>query len=80
MADNTRILMAARPFLRFCLHIAFCGTIFILVLFNRNGAMISRGYNFKTHLKLFIRIICCLSCEMTAYNLGLDTTVRPEWF
>jgi hypothetical protein len=78
MADNARILMATRPFLRFCLYIAFCGTNFNLVLFDRNGAVISRSYHFETHLELFIRIIRRLSCEMTAYDLGLDTTVRPE--
>ena len=78
MADNARILMAARPFLRFCLHIAFCGTTFNLVLLDRNGAIISRGYDFRIHLGLFIRIIRRLSREMTAYDLGLDTTVRPE--
>ena len=78
MADNARILMATRPFLRYCLHIVFCGTNFNLVLFDRNGVIISRSYHFKTHLGLFIRIIRRLSCEMTAYDLGLDTTVRPE--
>jgi len=78
MADNARVLMATRPFLRFCLHIAFCGTNFNLALFDRNGVVISRTYHFKTHLELFIRIIRRVSCEMTAYDLGLDTTVRPE--
>ena len=78
MADNARILMATRPFLRFCLHIAFCGTNFNLALFDRNGAIISRSYNFKIHLGLFIRIVRRLTCEMTAYDLGLDTTVRLE--
>ena len=78
MADNARILMATRPFLRFSLHIAFSGTNFNLALFDRNGAIISRTYHFETHLGLFIRIIRRLSCEMTAYDLGLDTTVRPE--
>ena len=78
MADNARILMATRPFLRFCLHIVFCGTNFNLALFDRNGIVISRSHHFETHLGLFIRIIRRLSCEMTAYDLGLDTTVRPE--
>lgn len=78
MADNARILMATRPFLRFCLHITFCGTNFNLVLLDRNGMVISRTYHFQTHLGLFIRIIRRLSCEMTAYDLGLDTTVRLE--
>ena len=46
MADNARILMAAGPFLRFCLHIAFCGTNFNLALIDRNGVIISRAYDF----------------------------------
>jgi len=78
MADNARIVMATRPFLRFCVHIAFCGPNFNLALFDRNGAIISRTYHLETHLGLFIRVIRRLSCEMTAYDLGLDTTVRPE--
>ena len=78
MADNARILMATRPFLRYSLHITFCGSNFNLMLFDRNGVVISRSYNFQTHLSLFIRIIRRLTCEMTAYDLGLDTTVRPE--
>lgn len=78
MADNARILMATRPFLCFCLHITFCGTNFNLALFDRNGAIISRTYDFEMHLRLFIRVIRRLTCEMTAYDLGLDTTVRPE--
>lgn len=78
MADNARILLATRPFLRFFLQITFCGTIFNLMLFDRNGVVISRSYHIETHLGLFIRIIRRLSREMTAYDLGLDTTVRPE--
>ena len=70
--------MAARPFLRFCLHIAVCGTNFNLALVDRNGVIISRAYDLKTHLGLFIRITRRLSREMTAYDIGLDTTVRPE--
>jgi hypothetical protein len=80
MADNARILLATRPFLRFCLHLTFCGKNFNLALFDRNGAIISRNYLFTKHFGLFIRIIRRLSCEMTAYDLGLDTTVRPEGF
>ena len=56
----------------------FCGTNFNPAQFDRNGVVISRSYNFDTHLGLFIRVIRRLSCEMTAYDLGLDTTVRPE--
>ena len=37
MADNARILMAARPFLRFCLHLVFCGTNFNLASYNNSS-------------------------------------------
>ena len=73
MADNARILMATRPFLRFCFYITFCGTNLNLVLFDRNGAIFLRTYD-----RVLIRTIRRLSCEITAYDLGLDTTVRPE--
>ena len=78
MAGNPRILMATCPFLRSCLHVSFCGTNFNLVLFDHNGVVISRSYHFRTYLGLFIRIIRRLVCEMTAYDLGLGTTVHPE--
>ena len=78
MADNARLLMATRPFLYFCLHITFCGRNFNLVLCDRNGVIISRSYDFKKHLAFFIRIIRRLSREMTAYDLGFDTTVCLE--
>ena len=78
MADNARSLMANCPFLRFCLHVLFCGLNFNLVLFDHNGVVISRSYHFRTYLGPFIRIIRRLVCEVTAYDLGLDTTVHPE--
>ena len=78
MEDNARVLMANCPFLRFCLHVLFCGMNFNLVLFDHNGVVISRIYHFRTYLGLFIRIIRRLACEVTAYDLGLDTTVHPE--
>jgi len=58
-------------FLRLCLHILFCGKNFQLALLGQNGPIISRTHNFEMHLEFFIRITRRLSCEMTAYNLGL---------
>ena len=78
MADNARLLMATRPFLRYTVHVAFCGTNFNIVFIDRDGVVLSRSYHIKTHFVLFIRIIRRLACEMTAYDLGLDTTVHPE--
>jgi len=78
IADNARLLMATRPFLRYTVHIVFCGTNFNVVFIDRDGVVISRSYHIQWHLVLFIRIVRRLACEMTAYDLGLDTTVRPE--
>ena len=79
MADTARILTAATPFLRFCLHIMFCAKNFSLALFDPRGPIISiKAYNFQTRLEPFICIIRRPPCEMTAYDHGLDTTVRAH--
>ena len=77
MADNARLQLAARPFMRFCIHLSLCGTVFNIVLFDRAGAVVSRDYSLVDDFKLIILIIRHLATGMTAYDLGLDSTVRP---
>ena len=77
MADNARLQLAARPFMRFCIHLSLCGTVFNVVLFDRAGAVVSRNYSLVDDLKLIILIIRHLATDMSAYDLGLDRTVRP---
>jgi len=73
MADNARILMVTQPYsTRSCFHTAFCDTNFNPALLGRSGAIISWSFDFEVHLRPFIRFTRCLSCEMTAHNLGLD--------
>ena len=77
LADMARLHLAARPFMRYSVHLSICGAIFNLAIFDRAGGVISKNYNLNTDLELFVRIICRLGRELDAYDLGLDPTVVP---
>ena len=65
--------------MRYSLHITLCGTIFNICLFDRAGAVISKDYDLKhkDDFETFVRIIRRATCDMNAYELGLDPTVTP---
>ena len=79
IADIARLHLATRPFMRYSLHITLCGTIFNICLFDRAGGVVSTDYDLKNKkdFEIFVRIIRRATCEMTAYELGLDPTVTP---
>jgi Fungal protein kinase len=79
IADIARLHLATRPFMRYSLHITLCGTIFNICLIDRAGAVVSKDYDLKDKddLETFIRIIRRATCNMDAYELGLDPTVIP---
>ena len=77
LADMARLHLAARPFMRYSVHLSICGAIFNLAIFDRAGGVISKNYNLNTDLELFVRVICRLGRELDAYDLGLDPTVVP---
>ena len=77
LADMARLHLAARPFMRYSVHLSVCGAIFNLAIFDRAGAVISKNYNINNHLELFVRVICRLGRHLDAYDLGLDPTVAP---
>ena len=79
IADVARLHLATRPFMRYSLHITICGTIFNICLFDRAGAVISKDYDLKNKgdFETFVRIIRRATCDMNAYELGLDPTVTP---
>ena len=77
LADMARLHLAARPFMRFSVHLAVCGAIFNLAIFDRAGGVISKDYNINKNLNTFIRIIRRLGRDLDAYDLGLDRTVVP---
>ena len=79
IADIARIHLCTCPFLRYSLHITLCGTIFNVFLFDRAGAVISKDYDLKDNddFETFVRIIRRATCDMDAYELGLDPTVTP---
>ncbi len=63
----------------FSLHITLCGTIFNICLFDRAGAVVSNDYDLQDEddFETFVRIIRRATCDMDAYELGLDPTVTP---
>jgi len=65
--------------MRYSLHITICGTIFNICLFDRAGGVVSKDYDLQDEgdFETFIRIIRRATCEMDAYELGLDPTVTP---
>jgi hypothetical protein len=79
VADVARLHLATRPFMRYSLHITICGTIFNICLFDRAGGVVSKDYNLKDgdDFETFVRIIRRATCDMDAYQLGLDPTVTP---
>ena len=77
VADVARLHLAARPFMRYSVHITICGAIFNLVILDRAGGVVSRDYCITEDLEMFVRIIYRLGRELDAYDLGLDPTVTP---
>jgi len=77
IGDVARLHLATRPFLRYSLHITLCGTVFNVCLFDRAGAIVSEDYDIIKDLGIFVRLIRRVTCEMDAYDLGLDRTVVP---
>ena len=77
LADMARLHLAARPFMRYSVHLTVCGAIFNLAIFDRAGGVISKDYDINKDLEVFIRIIRRLGRELDAYDLGLDRTVVP---
>jgi len=65
--------------MRYSLHITLCGTIFNICLFDRAGGVVSKDYDLKDSddFETFVRIIRRATCDMDAYELGLDPTVTP---
>ena len=65
--------------MRYSLHITLCGAIFNICLFDRVGGVVSKDYDLKDedNFETFLRIIRRATCNMDAYELGLDPTVTP---
>jgi hypothetical protein len=77
LADMARLHLAARPFMRYSVHLTVCGSIFNLAIFDRAGGVVSKDYSINRDLETFIRIIRRLGRDLDAYDLGLDRTVMP---
>ena len=65
--------------MRYSLHITICGPIYNVCLFDRAGGVVSNDYDLRKggDFETFVRIIRRATCDMDAYELGLDPTVTP---
>ena len=77
LADMARLHLAARPFMRYAVHLTVCDSIFNLAIFDRAGGVVSKDYDINKDLEMFVRIIRRLGRGLDAYDLRLDRTVVP---
>jgi len=70
LADMARLHLAARPFMRYSVHLTVCGAIFNLAIFDRAGGVVSKDYNINKDLETFIRIIRRLGRDLDAGLTG----------
>jgi len=61
-----RIYLAARPFVRYSVHLGVCDDIFNLAIFGRAGGVVSKDYNINAGMETFIRIIRWLGRDLDA--------------
>ena len=50
LADMARLHLAARPFMRYAVHLTVCGSIFNLAIFDRAGGVVSKDYDINKDL------------------------------
>jgi hypothetical protein len=72
LADMARVHLAARPFMRYSIHLSHCGAVFNLAIFGRAGGVLSKDYNINDDLEIFIRIIRRLGRDLDVYGRGLN--------
>ena len=77
LADMSRLHHAARPFMRYAVHLTVCDSIFNLAIFDRAGGVVSKEYDITKDLEMFIRIILRLGRGLDASDLRLDRSVIP---
>ena len=65
--------------MQYSLHITVCSPIFNVCLFDRASRVVSKDYNLKNgnDFQMFVCIIHHATCNMDAYELGLDPTITP---
>lgn len=75
--DYARLHMALRPFQRFSIIFSLCGTVFTAWLVDRVGVIISDNVDIRTPegVSTFIRALVQVTCNMNAYELGMDPTI-----
>ncbi|KAI0058535.1 hypothetical protein BV25DRAFT_1829977 [Artomyces pyxidatus] len=79
-AEYARLHMSSRPFQLFSIGLLICGSDFYVGIFDRAGVTYSPCYNMwdaeNKGMETFIRVVLSMSRLLSAYDLGMDPTVR----
>lgn len=76
IADSVRLRIASCPFQLFTVALVMCDTRFWVSMWDRDGAVISKGHHYRAEQELFLRVIISLHCKMNLYDFGLDPNVK----
>ncbi|KAJ7584856.1 hypothetical protein C8J56DRAFT_949223 [Mycena floridula] len=78
-AEYARLMLSACPFQLFTVGLLIFGRRFCVGFYDRGGIIFSPEYDLWTvdGMKTFIRIIRCLTCDLSSIELGMDPTVEP---
>lgn len=74
-ADYARLHMSASPFQLFSICLLIYGDKFAVAQFDRRGAQVSPEFDMWENLQKFLRVVRCITCHMSAVELGQDPTV-----
>ncbi|KAH9942890.1 hypothetical protein B0H21DRAFT_810613 [Amylocystis lapponica] len=75
-ADCARIHLSARPFQLFSIGLLIFGSQFCVGIFDRDGVTFSPTLDMWADVRMFIRVVRRLMCDMSPIELGQDPTVR----
>ncbi|EMD33828.1 hypothetical protein CERSUDRAFT_126049, partial [Gelatoporia subvermispora B] len=85
--DYARLHMSGRPFQLFSVGLLIYGDQFCVGIYDRAGVRFSPSYHIWDDLDTFIRVVRCITTNMTPEQLGQDPTVttvtgieHDQWF
>ncbi|EMD33827.1 hypothetical protein CERSUDRAFT_126048 [Gelatoporia subvermispora B] len=74
-ANYARLHMSGRPFQLFSIGLLIYGDEFCVGIYDRAGVRFSPSYNIWDEFDTFIRVVRCITTNMTPIQLGQDPTV-----
>ncbi|OCH88134.1 hypothetical protein OBBRIDRAFT_795539 [Obba rivulosa] len=75
-ADYARLHLSGYPFQLFSVGLLIYGDEFSVGIYDRVGVRYSHSYNMWGDFDIFVRVVRCITANMTPQQLGQDPTVR----